>query len=520
MRFNPSTGLQLRYIAAAGLALALASTGFAQAPAAPAAQPTPDSTAAAETIVIDANGKSHTFPHFWERIFGSGRATLSLRESYRNDLRTLKRHTAVQYIRFHNILSDETGLYDTDHNGLASYNFSYIDQIYDGLLDAGVKPFVELSFMPSKMAANPNPHPFWFKPIPSPPNDYNRWDAMILALMRHLIDRYGVGEVANWYFEVWNEPNLDFWDGKPAQSTYFELYDHTSSSIKAVSNKLRVGGPATAQAGWIATFLEHCANNRIPVDFVSTHVYGNDSAENVFGTHEPIARRDMVTRAMRKVYDEVKHSSLPDVEIHWTEYNATYLNEIEVTDSPFMGPWLGHLIAGADGLVTTMAYWCFSDVFEEQGVVKQPFYGGYGLIAAGGIAKAAFNDFAMFNKLAFDRIETPTEDAIVTKRADGTLVIALWNYVEAGEQGTSRDFVLDIRNMPDTSKAQIAIVDRDHGSPLRTWQEIGSPRFPTREEQARLRQAGTMPESKPIQYQAHLPITLGPKSLALIEIAR
>ena len=311
----------------------------------------------AEQIAINANGPSHAFPHFWERMFGSGRATLSLRESYRNDLRNLKSHTAAQYIRFHNILSDEAGVYEIDANGLPAYNFSYVDQIYDGLLDNGVKPFVELSFMPSKLAMNPKPHPFWYKPLPSPPNDYRRWDELILALTRHLVDRYGLGEVATWYFEVWNEPNIDFWNGNPQEETYYELYDHTASSIKAISPKLRVGGPATAQAAWIDRFLNHCANNKIPVDFVSTHVYGNDTAKDVFGTDEKIARADMVVRSVHKVYEQVKHSPMPNVEIHWSEYNATYMNEVEVTDSPFMGPWLAHTIAESDGLVTSMSYW-------------------------------------------------------------------------------------------------------------------------------------------------------------------
>ena len=473
-----------------------------------------------ETIVIDANAATRPFPHFWERVFGSGRATLSLRESYRNDLRNLKSHTAVQYIRFHNILSDETGVYSLDANGLPAYNFSYVDQIYDGLIDNGVKPFVELSFMPRQLAKNPAPHPFWYKPIPSPPNDYRRWDGLILALTRHLIDRYGVGEVATWYFEVWNEPNLDFWDGVPAEDTYYELYDHTASSIKSVSKSLRVGGPATAQGLWVDRFLDHCAKNKIPVDFVSTHVYGNDTAKNVFGTNEDIARSEMVIRSVKKVYEQVKHSALPNVEIHWTEYNATYLNEAQVTDSPFMGPWLAHTIAECDGMVNTMSYWAFSDVFEEQGVVKTPFYGGYGLIAAGGIPKAAFNDFVLLGRLGTERIVNESKSAIVTKRPDGTLVVALWNYAEANEEGANKDFVLNLSNVPDGAKARMTIVDRDHGSPLRMWEEMGRPSFPTREEQARLRQLGLVPEPTPVTYQPHLAVTLMPKSLALIEITR
>ena len=426
----------------------------------------------------------------------------------------------MQYVRFHNILHDEVGLYDTDSNGLPLYNFSYIDQIYDGILETGVKPFVELSFMPRKLARNLLPHAFWYKPLPSPPKDYNKWDAMIMALTRHLIDRYGLGEVSSWYFEVWNEPNLDFWTGDPAEATYYELYDHTASSIKAVSPKLKVGGPATAQAAWVDRFLAHCSNSHVAVDFVSTHVYGNDTAPNVLGTNERVTRADMVTRAVRKVYDQVKRSPLPNVEIHWTEYNASYMNEVEVTDSPFMGPWLARTIAGCDGLATTMSYWTFSDVFEEQGVVKQPFYGGYGLIAAGGIPKAAFNAFALFNRLGFERLENPSPDVLVTKRPDGTLVIALWNYAEAEENGHNRDFVLEFRPVSETAKGRITIVDRDHGSALRAWKEMGSPHFPSREERTRLRQAGALPDPTPLNVQARLPITLAPKALALIEITR
>lgn len=161
---------------------------FAAAPLAPAQQP------AAEQVRIDAAGPTTPFPHFWEQVFGSGRAILSLRQSYRDDIRTVKQATGFQAVRFHGIFLDEVGLYDPDAVrqdpglkasrvvGATDYNFSYIDQIYDGLLANGVKPFVELSFMPRKMAADPNiTQPFWYKPVVSPPKDYALWDAMITA---------------------------------------------------------------------------------------------------------------------------------------------------------------------------------------------------------------------------------------------------------------------------------------------------------------------------------------------------
>ena len=160
-------------------------------------------------------------------MFGSGRAILSMRESYRQDLRRVKKITDVDYIRFHAIFHDDMGVYDEDSAGHPVYNFSYVDQVYDGLLENGVRPFVELSFMPKKLAAKDAPHAFWYKQNVAPPKDWAKWDELIYQFTKHLVDRYGLDEVAKWYFEVWNEPNIDFWVGEPKQATYCELYDHT-----------------------------------------------------------------------------------------------------------------------------------------------------------------------------------------------------------------------------------------------------------------------------------------------------
>src|SRR5271165_1644907 len=257
-----------------------------------------------ETITIDAAAPAHPFPHYWEQMFGSGRAVLSLRAEYRGDLRAVRQVTGFQYVRFHAILNDDVGVYDEDKQGRPVYNFSYVDQIYDGLLDNSVKPFVELSFMPSKLAAKQDLQSFWYHPDVSPPKDYAKWDDLVTQFMKHLVERYGVDEVANWYFEVWNEPNLDFWAGAPKQESYFELYDHTARDIKAVSPQLRVGGPATAQAAWVPAMIQHATQKNIPLDFVSTHVYGNDKASDVLHSTEKIARDQMVCRAVKTMHQQ------------------------------------------------------------------------------------------------------------------------------------------------------------------------------------------------------------------------
>jgi xylan 1,4-beta-xylosidase len=471
-----------------------------------------------ETVTIDGAAEAHALPHFWEHIFGSGRAILSLRESYRQDLRDVKKVTGMDYIRFHAIFQDEVGVYDEDAEGSPVLNFSYVDQIYDGLLANGVRPFVELSFMPKKLASNKDAlHAFWYKQNVSPPKDYSKWDGMITQFAKHLVERYGIDEVSQWYFEVWNEPNLDFWVGEPHQATYFELYDHTARDLKLLSPRLRVGGPSTAQAAWADAFIKHCADNKIPVDFVSSHVYGNDKAEDVFGTHEQIPRNRMVCRAIGKVHDQIKSSAMPTLPLIWSEFNASYGNEPDVTDAPYMGPWLADTIRQCDGLVNEMSYWTFSDVFEEQGVVKQPFYGGFGLLAENGIPKPSFNAFLLLHRLGEQRLAASSDDVLVTRRKDGTLAIAVWNIADPGTLGPAKEVELRFAHAR-VSSMQVTHLDPDHGDVQKAYEAMGSPRYPTKQQIEKLRATGKLapPETHEVK-DASVRLRIPSQGLVLIE---
>ena len=471
-----------------------------------------------ETVEVDATAKGAPFPHYWERMFGSGRAILSLRDSYRKDLRALKEATGFEYVRFHAIFHDEVGVYD-EADGKPVYNFSYVDQIYDGLLQAGVRPFVELSFMPKKLAAKESYQAFWYRPIVSPPKDWAKWDGLITQFAEHLVERYGIDEVSHWYFEVWNEPNLDFWAGEPKQSTYWELYDHTALALKKVSPRLLVGGPATAQAAWVSAFIQHATEKQIPYDFVSTHVYANDSAHDVFGTEEPIPRTGMVCHAVKKVHDEVKNLARPDVPVIFSEYNASYKNETQVTDAVFMGPWLADTIRQCDGLVDNLAYWSLSDVFEEQGVVKQPFYGGYGLMAAGNLPKPAFNAFRLLHRLGAERLPVNSASALATRRADGTIVAAVWNLYLPEESGNPKEVTIAFKGLRGAHQAKVARLDETHGSLLALYNTMGRPRYPTQKQLQELRQASSLPAPDEIPFQdGKVTLRLPAQGLAVIEI--
>ena len=471
-----------------------------------------------EGIIVDAAAPAHPFPHYWEHMFGSGRAILSLRESYRQDLRAVRQITDFKYVRFHAILNDEAGLYDEDAQGHPVYNFSYVDQIYDGLLANGVKPFIELSFMPNKLAASPVFQAFWYKPDVSPPKDWQRWEELIQAFARHLVKRYGIDEVSTWYFEVWNEPNIDFWAGKPAQSTYWQLYDHAAFAIKKIDPRLRIGGPATAQAAWVDAFIEHCTQQKMPVDFVSTHVYGNDGAKDVFGTNEDIPPDQMVCRAVGKVHDQIRASSQPHLPLIWSEFNASYKNETEVTDSLYMGPWLAGTVRQCDGLVDIMSYWTFSDVFEEQGVVKTPFYGGFGLLAEDGIPKPAYWAFALLHKLGNQRLDLNSNSALLTRTPNGSLVMAVWNYAPPGQSGPAKTFTVHFQHIGAKS-VTLWHLDADHGDYHRTYEQMGSPAYPTSTQVQQLREAAadSTPETLPLN-NGELSITVPAPALIVMEL--
>ncbi len=482
-----------------------------------------------DAVVIDATARAQPFPHFWEQMFGSGRAILSLRDNYRHDLREVRQITGFEYVRFHAILDDEVGVYDENGQGQPVYNFSYVDQIYDGLLANGVRPFVELSFMPKKLAARDALQAFWYKPNVSPPKNWDEWDDLITQFTKHLLNRYGIDEVSQWYFEVWNEPNLDFWAGKPKQATYWELYDRTARAIKQVSPRLRVGGPATAQAAWADAFIRHCVENKVPVDFVSSHVYGNDKAKDVFGTEGTIPREQMVCRAIHKVHDQIKSSTMPNLPLIWSEFNASYSNAPEVTDSIYMGPWMADTIRQCDGLTDMMSYWTFSDVFEEQGVVKQPFYGGFGLIAVGGIPKPSYNAFKVLHELGDERIPADSTSVLATRQKDGSLVVAAWNLIplgkfspeqsDASKSGLTKTIHLQFEHVSGTAQAYVSVVDRGHGDVHPSYDQMGQPRYPTQEQLKALQLAAQLPSAEIHALKnGELTLDLAPDALAVVEV--
>jgi xylan 1,4-beta-xylosidase len=473
---------------------------------------------AQEKIEIDAQAPATPFPHYWEQMFGSGRAILSLRESYRDDLRAVKQVADFRYVRFHAIFHDELGVYNEDEHGNPVYNFSYVDQVYDGLLKNGVKPFVEISFMPKKLAFNPDAlHPFWYKPNVSPPKSMERWDDLVKHFVQHLVDRYGMDEVATWYFEVWNEPNIDFWNGIPRQRSYFDLYAHTARAVKSVSPRLKVGGPATAASAWVGDFLKFTAENRVPVDFVSTHGYADDTVDDLFGTKEDIPMDERVCRAAAKVHGEIKASAQPDLPLIWSEWNVQGM--MGSRDTIFMGPALANTVRQCDGLVNMLSLWTFSDVFEEGGPIPKPFVGMFGLRTKGGISKPSYYAYGLLHQLGDERLATASKNVLVTKSAQGGLAIATWNLVDPNQHGDPQVIDLEFRHLPADARVRIQRVDAEHGNVLKAYAAMGEPLDPTAAQVDQLNRESALPSPEETRlHESHLRLSLTPNALALIEV--
>lgn len=473
---------------------------------------------AQQKVEIDAQAPTAPFPHYWEQMFGSGRAILSLRESYREDIRAVKQVADFHYVRFHAIFHDELGVYSEDEHGNPVYNFSYVDQVYDGLLKNGVKPFVEISFMPKKLAFNPDAlHPFWYKQNVSPPKSMELWDDLVKHFVQHLVDRYGIEEVSAWYFEVWNEPNIDFWNGIPRQTSYFDLYSHTARDVKSVSSRLRVGGPATAAASWISDFLKFMAENRVPVDFVSTHGYADDTVENLFGTKEDIPMDERVCRAAAKVDGEIKSSSKPELPLIWSEWNVQGM--MGSRDTTFVGPALANTIRQCDGLVNMLSFWTFSDVFEEGGPIAKPFDGMFGLRAKGGINKPSYYAYGLLHQLGSERLANASKNVIVTRTAKGGLAIAAWNLVDPGSHGDTQVINFDFHHLSPDAHVSIQQVDADHGNVLKEYAAMGEPLDPTPAQVEQLNRETALPAAEDIRLQdGKLSLSLTPNELVLIEI--
>ncbi|WP_198420830.1 GH39 family glycosyl hydrolase [Massilia atriviolacea] len=413
----------------------------------------------AQTRVIDIDARAVDGPlaPAFNMSIGAGRANEGLRADWQRQLAEIKRDAGFKYIRMHGLLSDDMAVYRVDAQGREQYNFQYVDALYDYLLGIGVKPFVELGFMPSQMASGDKTI-FWWRGNVTPPKDYAAWERLIKALTEHFTERYGAQEVASWYFEVWNEPNLDgFWAG--SQDDYFKLYRHAARAIKSVNADYKVGGPATAGAAWIAEMIAYCASNAVPLDFVSTHTYGvHQGFLDEYGSTGTVLSKedDAISADVIRNRRQIAASAMPGLELHYTEWSSSYTPADPSHDSYHQAAYILQKLKQVGGAAQSMSYWVFTDIFEEAGPRMEAFHGGFGLMNTQGIKKPAYFAYQFLNQLAPTALKNSDSRSFASTDRQGKVQLLLWDYTRTLPDGVNNQQYF-INDLPPRDKGQVDI---------------------------------------------------------------
>jgi xylan 1,4-beta-xylosidase len=486
--------------------------------------PANSGTAAVE-VRIDARDVIRELPRPWRPVIGSEHLAMLLRgsgpggravgEELAEAFRIVARELGVRAVRAHAIFDDSLGVY-RELNGRPRYDYTRVDAVYDLLLATGLRPFVELSFMPRDLASDPGRTTFDYKGVISPPRDLDRWAALVTDFVGHLVARYGLAEVVQWPFEVWNEPNLRlFWSAD--ESDYLRLYDATVGAVRSVDERLQVGGPATAGVGWVDDLVAHATDADVPLDFLSTHTYGAP----------PLDLRPIASR-----YDR------PDLALHWTEWGVSPTHSAPVNDSVWGAPLVCRGMRSSAGRVDSLAYWVASDHFVELGDAPRLMHGGFGLLTIGNLRKPRYWALAILERLGEQELACEIEgdgagglvEAWAARDGDGRLAIALWNGTldQSKANGDARlDRVVRMRidGLVGRHGLRHWRVDASHSNIASVWARLGGGDWPDDRGWAALRRADRLEELEPsrtVEARAGGPleveIELPMPAVSLIEI--
>jgi xylan 1,4-beta-xylosidase len=430
------------------------------------------SASAARPIVVDARGATTPRDRMADFSVGADYPGTTGREDALAQLKTVQDELGFRYIRFHDIFHDDMGVY-REVDGRPVYDWTRVDQLYDRLLGMGIKPFIELGFTPDAMKTSDQTIFHWKGNTSHPQPE--KWSGLIDAFVRHLIGRYGAEEVRSWYFEFWNEPNLDgFWE-RADQAAYFDYYGRTVRAIEAVDPALRVGGPSTAGAAWVPEFLAYADQHQLPVDFVTTHTYGVEGGfldEKGEGDNKLSRAPDAVVSDVRKVRGQIEASTRPGLPLFFTEWSTSYNPRDPIHDDYFGASYVLTKLHESEGLVQGMSYWAFSDLFEEPGPQTKPFDGGFGLMNPQGVRKPTFFAYKYLNSLG-DR-ELPTGDAQSIAALKGeTVQVLAWRYELPDQPISNRPFFRQVREPSAAAALDIVVQNLTPGVHRATVRRVG-----------------------------------------------
>ncbi|MCR4845730.1 MAG: xylan 1,4-beta-xylosidase [Eubacterium sp.] len=443
-----------------------------------------------ETIAIDAKNRV-AFHNQVDRCVGTGRLGLALTEEYLKELEYVQEMIGFSFIRGHGLFSDDVSIYhEYEENGetKVEYNYTYIDRIFDAYLKLGIRPYLELGFMPESLASGTQTIFYW-KGNTTPPKDYSKWTDMVIALLKHLKARYGESEVVSWPIEVWNEPNLPGFWYEADMKEYFRLFKESFLAIKAYDDRFKVGGPAICgvnDAEWITAFLEFCKKEGLRPDAITRHHYTVESPERIghydYSRLEDQEMRFANLQSTRDIVDSFQEfKGLP---IHLTEFSTSYTPKGVIHDTNINAAYLARQLSRLGDVNDLYSHWTFGDVFEEQGVPDSLFHGGFGIVAAGNIPKPTFWTFYFYKQLKLFGQDCIYRDdhAVIIKGEQGYAGI-LWNI---DEDDRREELLLPVTEDGDYTLLT-KTVDEITCNPLKLWHDLGEPAYPTKEETEEIR---------------------------------
>ena len=531
-------------------------------------------------IRIPQNAARIPHKRHWQFCVGSGHALLALRTDWTKQLKYIHDTLGIERVRFHGIFCDDMRTFNDlsmqmpvpGAEAFDEYNFNACALAYDNVLEAGMKPFVELSFMPEKLALKEEGRPqkgmFFYKPVIVPPADWAEWRKYIQAFVRFLIARYGAEEVRTWFFEVWNEPDLPvaFWNG--TRDEYFRLYAETVKAIKEIDPAIRVGGPSTSNSKWISSFLKYCRENGLPVDFVTTHQYAGDPLGGVEDQGDPQEgaeddggasfrkRMEDGMKALAQIEDKTflngfrvmmpdksettdltgnvfrinsakAHEQAGGLPLYYTEWNENAIFSAYTNDTRKVAAYDVKAALEVADHMEGSSIWCFSDIFEELHPFPQEFHGGFGMLSQHGIPKPVYHAMKMLKDAGDERLDLGADATA------GEIGYAAFRKGEAIQVIAFRQKMKNL-DLPkekaeisvETPKAPVSVtvrrVDEEHGNPLKLWEEMGSPVSLTPKEIHELtKQSAVCEENWDYSYAdgaVRLEIELGVNDVYMIEI--
>lgn len=471
----------------------------------------------------------------WRTCVGTGRLNLALRQDHQESLALVQREIGFRHVRGHGLLSDDLGVhrpYEVDGVRHVRHAFTYLDQVVDAWLRLGVRPFLELGFMPSGLASGEQTV-FWWKGNVTPPRSYDEWAALVRATLRHLVDRYGIDEVRTWPVEVWNEPNLTvFWQGAD-QAEYLRLYEVTARAVKDVDASLQVGGPAISPGSdeWWAPFADFVTTRDVPVDFVSRHAYASGPAQHVpFGTYQTLTHPQGLLDQLAAPRRHLAGTALASLPVHITELNTSYRPDNPIHDTAYNAAYLAPVLAGGGEHADSFSYWTFSDVFEEENIPTALFHGGFGLLTHRQVRKPTFHLYAFLARMGRD-VLARGEDHLVCRDDDGRVTVLAWQPLggtaaDDGGDGPGHAVRLSVPvgGAPDGATAFVVqrSVDVESGNAWAAWRELGRPADPTERQLALLHdcaEPAVAHRSATVRDgRVDLDVLLGRHGIALVEV--